>query len=179
MMATEKVLALRTSLNVDSFLLYLIQQVTGESSVEILGFFNDFGRAVAQIGAEKRKSNTQTIRKDIRDFYPKSAIPFKLLIKGHYSSWRSVKEEYIDANGKVQWKWNNIQDPHYFASISVSFPEASQHFDSGVIDNMLLEKMLLGGDDLPPFKQPDPRTPKMFKALIEQVLKKGTQTESK
>ncbi len=178
-MSEKKTIPLRTSLNMDSFLLYLIQQVTGQSSIEIVGFFSDFGRAVAQIGAEKRKGSSSRIRKDIRDFYPGTAIPFKLLVKGYKQNHRSVREDFIDASGKPSWKWVNIPEEHYQANISVSFPEASTHFDTAVVDNMLLEKMLLGGDDLPPFRQPDPRTPKMFKKLIEQVLQKGTQTESK
>lgn len=172
-MEETKIIPVKVQLRIDSFLLYALQQTTNQSSIEIVAFFNDFGREVAAIGAKNRKNNRGRIRKDIRDFYPNSPIPFKLLVTGHMSEYESTLVETIDpVTRAISRNWERIPNRHFSAFVEVTFPQKAESFNSTEIDQKILENMLLDGDDLPAFKQPDPRNPKMFKDLIDRVLAK-------
>ena len=174
-MEQTKIIPVKVSLRIDSFLLYALQQTTNQSSIEIVAFFNDFGREVAAIGAKNRKNNRGRIRKDIRDFYPNSPIPFKLLVTGHMSEYDSVRVETIDPVTKASsWHWDRVANKHFAASVEVTFPQKAESFNSTEIDQKILENLLLEGDDMPAFKQPDSRNPKMFKDLIDRVLARKT-----
>ena len=126
--------------------MFLIQSVTHQTTDEILGFFYDFGKEVLIQGIAKMEG--RSIRKDIRDYYPGTAIPFKLLCEAY--------------------KWSGSVSG---ATIYVEFPDNSTHIDTEELIQMIMERELLGGSALPPFEQPKSRNPKMYKDLIEKVLR--------
>lgn len=133
----------------DQGLMYLIQQTTKQSSDEILGFFFDFGRQVLKVGLENMTGST--IRKDIRDIYPGTAIPFKILVEGGNRYWQNN-----EAHG----------------TIYISFPDNPEYIDSQKIIEFVMERELLGQVSMPEFEQPSSRTPKLYKDFIAQVLNK-------
>lgn len=138
----------------DAGLMYLIQQVTKQSTDEILGFFYDFGKQVFITGVANMKEHQRDIRKDIRALYPNTAIPFKMLVEG----------------GKDRYNYHTKKSC-MSGRIYVQFPDNPSYIDTTKLIDMIMEKQLLGGSSLPPFEEPKSRTPKMYKDLIEQVLK--------
>ena len=142
---TDKMVSFRP----DAGLMYLIQQVTKQPTDEILGFFYDFGKEVLIQGIDNMKSNQRSIRKDIRDFYPGTAIPFKMLVEA--STWNKNLSNCI---------------------IYVMFPDNPIYLKTEEMIELIMEKQLLGASALPDFEEPRSRTPKMYKKLIEQVLRK-------
>ncbi len=152
---TTQQIPITVRLNVDSFLLHLIQQTTKESSVEILAFFNGLGKEISRIGADNRKKENQSIRKVIHDFYPNTAIPIEILVKGR--------------------AWGHLEKRTFSATVEVSFPTKIAYFNSQEIDEAMIERLILNGDDMPPFERPATKTPKMLKKLMEGVK---TSTES-
>jgi len=146
------------SFSADEALMFLIQQTTKLPTEDILGFFYDLGIKVAEIGIDKMKG--RGIRKDIRDVFPGSYIPFKLLVKARRSGVRPRPP----ATGIEFW-----------GSIEVTFPDKSRVVDQQALVEKIVEKNLLDGDSLPNFPQPKNKTPKMYKELIEQAIK-GTKT---
>lgn len=141
---SEKMISFRP----DAGLMYLIQQVTKQTTDEILGFFYDFGKQIAIEGIAKMEG--RSIRKDIQAMYPNTAIPFKILVKGHRGYGQGAS-----------------------ASVEVTFPDNPTYMDTEKLMEMIMEKQLLGGSSLPDFEPPKSRTPKMYKTLIEEVLKNG------
>lgn len=140
----------------DNGLMYLIQQVTGKPSHEILGFFYDFGKEVFSIGIKNMKTNQREIRKNIEDIFPGTAIPFKILVK----AYRPYKEEW--ARGTVE----------------IGFPDNPSYMNQKEVDEMItviLENSLLGTNtNLPLFQAPAPRANKMYKDLIVKALKENS-----
>lgn len=158
----------KLSFNFDMYLMYLIQDVTKKSSVDILAFFNDLARAVANIGVEKRTGSG--IRKDIHNFFPGTSIPFKMLVKGH-KQWN--RGNYNRQTGKFEGEEKQI----FGCRVEVMFPESHLYMSEeqlGKISEALMERELLGGDgmSLPNFERPDPKTPKLYKDLMVDVCGK-------
>lgn len=126
------------SFNLDAGLMYLIQQVTKQSTDEILGFFYDFSKEVAIEGMAKMKG--RSIRKDIQIMYPNTCIPFRILVNGSIKPYGAK------------------------ASIEITFPSNPTYINTEKLTEMIIERELLGGSALPDFEAPKSRTPKMYKA---------------
>lgn len=138
--------------------MYLIQQTTKQPTEDILGFFYDLATRVAQIGYEK--IDGKGIRKDIRDTFPGSDIPFKLLVKGHVrKEWDRTAMTY--SNNEVM-----------YGEMEVTFPDKTRSVDQGALMEKIMEKTLLDGESLPNFPKPQSKTPKMYKDLIQEVMKR-------
>lgn len=159
---------IRFSLN--RFLMYTIQDVTGKPSVDILAFFHDLSRSIANIGLEKNKG--KGIRKDLEDFFPGTSVPFKMLIKGHKSwhrgTWNPHTRQYEGEEKDV-----------FDVSVEIGFPDNSLGIPEAQMKNIseaLAERELLGGDGitLPAFEKPETKTPKMYKSMMEEICGKGT-----
>lgn len=133
--------------------MYLIQQTTKQSTNEILGFFYDFGKEIFIIGIDAMKDNQRSIRKQVEAIYPNTNIPFQILVNG--SKYHGSISGYIEVN----------------------FPSNPSYINTEGLLSAITEQILLGSDAyLPDFEKPKSRTPKMYKDLIEQVLKdKGKQ----
>lgn len=148
----------RSRFTTDKFLMYLIQQTTKQPTDEILGFFYDFGTKVVEMGAEQMKGSS--IRKEIHDFYPGTSIPFKMLV-----------------TGSKTYHWNPISKIHedersFSGNIEVCFPSVAAYVDNTKLMEIVAEKALLGGSNMPEFEKPEPKTPKMYKKLVEDILHK-------
>lgn len=158
-MSDKEVKEIKLSFSADGSLMYLIQQTTKQPTEEILGFFYDLGVKVAEIGVDNMEG--RGIRKDIRDVYPNSSVPFKLLVKGQ------MRHNFWDPNVK-----GYVNRRHFSGHIEVTFPDQSRMVDQKALMEKIFEKNLLGGESLPNFPQPQVKTPKMYKDLIEEVLNK-------
>jgi hypothetical protein len=135
------------SYSFDSFLMYLLQDVTKRPTAEILNFFNELGRQVSEIGVEKAASTM--IRKELTEYFPNTSVPFTFLMKGyHYGkSW--------DCRAEVTFPWRR------------QLRVESKDLDRIGVE--LMEQALLGGEQvaMPPFVKPEIRTPKMYKSLMD------------
>lgn len=141
--------------------MFLIQETSKLPTEEILGFFYDLGVRVAEIGIDKMEG--RGIRKDIRDDFPGTAIPFKLLVKGRKTrQW--TPSGYTNAD-------------EFWGSIEVTFPDKSRGVDQKALMEKIVERSLLDGESLPNFPKPKSKTPKMYKDLIAEVFKKETANE--
>lgn len=138
--------------------MYLIQQVTKKPTAEIIGFFYDFGKQIFITGCENMTG--RSIRKDIQILYPGTAIPVKILVKGEktYNIWNEKTKRYTSGDS-------------FSGTMEVTFPDNATYMDTEKIVDMIVEQELLGGCSLPDFEAPKSRTPKMYKDLIDQVLK--------
>ncbi len=135
--------------------MYLIQQTTKLPTEEILGFFYDLGMKVAEIGIDNMEG--RGIRKDIRDNFPGSPVPFKLLVKG------KKRRQYTPSG------WTNTEE--FYGEIEVTFPDVSRSVDQKALIEKIFERSVLdAGDPLPEFPQPKTKTPKMYKDLIESAI---------
>lgn len=134
--------------------MYLIQQTTKLPTEEILGFFYDLGMKVAEIGIDNMEG--RGIRKDIRDVFPGSCVPFKLLVKGRKQR---------------QWTPTGYSNTDIFhGEIEVTFPDKTRSVDQKALLEKIVERSLLDGESLPNFPQPAIKTPKMYKDLMAQVI---------
>lgn len=135
--------------------MYLIQQTTKLPTEEILGFFYDLGMKVADIGIANMEG--RGIRKDIRDVFPGSCVPFKLLVKGRKTR---------------QWTPSGYtNNEEFWGEIEVTFPDVSRSVDQKALLEKIFERSVLDqGDPLPEFPQPKTKTPKMYRDLIKSVI---------
>jgi hypothetical protein len=155
LMAAKKVKREYGSLQADAFLMYLVQQHTKLPTATILGFFSDLAKRVADIGWEaidKKKRSQMRMYKEIHDFFPGTSIPFMIYVEGGKSDWHD--------------------EINYHASLQVAFPNQATYIKNEELDNIIMEKALLGGCDMPPFEKPVPRTPKMYKQLMKEISQK-------
>lgn len=141
--------------------MFLIQETTKLPTEEILGFFFDLGVRVGEIGIENMEG--RGIRKDIRDDFPGTSIPFKLLVKG-----------------RKQMRWTPsgyTKDNEFSGNIEVTFPDKTRGVDQKALMEKIVERSLLDGESLPNFPKPKSKTPKMYKDLIAEVFKKEITNE--
>lgn len=155
----SRVIEKMISFSPDNGLMYLIQNVTKQSSDEILGFFYDFGKQVLIIGIDNMEG--KSIRKQIEGLYPGTVIPFKVLVKGRKQdyAWDDASRKYI-----------NLKEPAYNGHIEVTFPDNPTYLNTEKLMELIMEKELLGGSSLPDFEAPKSRTPKLYRELIKQIL---------
>lgn len=151
-MSEETKLKITGTFSTDQWLMYCIQDITKLSSIEILGFFSDLGKHVAEVGIENIETKGQTLkmRKEINDVFPNTQIPFRMLVTGGVAYSKAKCYQY---------------------RVSVFFPESKslvQH-DQDKLSNIIMENALLGGNDLPPFEKPKSRTTKIYKDLMKEI----------
>jgi hypothetical protein len=139
---------------IDEYFAYHVQSATGLSTVKILNFFHDLANRVAEMGIEQiKKAGNRGMRKDIRDVFPGTSIPFRLLVKGIYYKYAGKDVEHLD--------------------IEVTFPSKSTFVKSDKLSDSLIEEVLLDGSvALPPFDKPKSRTPKMYANLMKEIRDK-------
>ena len=160
-------LPLKLTLSFDNHLMYLIQDVTKKDSLEILGFFGDLTKAIANIGYEKRTGDG--IKKQITDFFPGTSIPFHILLKGkatHYREFDYTKRAYVGEAERV-----------FLCTAEVGFPDVKSNLPQSALDKIseaLMERELLGYSEikLEPFDRPQTPTSKLYKKLMEEVCGK-------
>lgn len=166
--STRPPLKLDSSFITDNFLMYLIQDVTKLPTSDILGFFADLAKAVAEEGVHfMYEQGTSTMRKEIFDFFPGTSIPFSLLVEGSkyravwwYNPTTSKYEERIDLDPIVR-------KGTYCAT--AGFPDHTSNVDQTKLADIIMEKAILGACDMPPFEKPDPRCPKMYRDLMKEI----------
>ena len=132
----------------DKALGYLIQNSTGDSTQEVLGYF--YGIASFVIEDLNKSSNARWLDKNIVLFYKETPITYRIRITG--SGPGGGRE-----NPRV--------------SIDVTFPKENSKFDVTELMNAVVETGLGLGDDsnMPLFEKPLLKTPKVLrKVRLEQ-----------
>ena len=148
------------SYELNPFLIHLVQEVTKRPSAEILNFFHELVGQVCDIGLNKKKSSSRSIRKNITDYFPGTSIPFHILVRGHFSNrWDPTRQIYLD-------------EKQFSCNAQVGFPEERTYVKEEDLKEIavgLMEKTLLGGEDVTvkDFDKPVINTPKMFKELMD------------
>jgi hypothetical protein len=168
----KEIIPVQLEFSFDSHLLYLIQDVTKKDSIDILAFFNDLSRSIAELGVEKRTG--MGIKKKLVNFFPNTSIPFFMVVEGRPSTNRRwVKGALIEDDREV-----------FRCHVEVGFPEDKTSFPTEMISKIteaLLERDLLGheGGFLQPFDKPEPKESKMYKKMMEDICGKQASREVK
>lgn len=150
----------KADFSTDEFLMFLIQDVTKLPAADILGFFADLGKIVAEEGVHAMFENgTTSMNKKIFDYFPNSAIPYSLKVDGNRDYYWASHADACDSSRKAYYH------------ISVGFPEKHLYVDQSKLIDILIEKELLGGATIPDFKKPDTKCPKMYKDLMKKISK--------
>lgn len=126
---------------IDNNIAYLIQQVTGDSTQEILGYFHGISMFVGEDIAKKSKASW--ITKDIILFYKDTSIPYRLIIHGE----------------------NPTQKVHI--RVEVCFPKKSIEQDVTDLMNRVVEVGLglIEEDPMPKFAKPELKSPRCLKPV--------------
>jgi len=130
--------------SIDNNIAYMIQQITGDSTQEILGYFHGIATFVGDDVAKTSKA-TRWIEKNVILFYKETSIPFRLR---------------IDA-GRLS---DNMK-----LSVSVGFPKKSVEQDVSALMSKVVEVGLglaeEGLDDMPKFDKPILKTPRCLRSV--------------
>ena len=133
-----------TRFTTDDNLLYVIQQLTKESSIDILNYFYEMAIVVADDAATSSKA--YRLFKTIQMPYKDTVIPFKLCIWG----MEPLKEM--------------LRSGAYNVCVDVKFKSKWGRRSIDNFSDTLMERGLeLCKDDLPPFDVPKLRTPRCLK----------------
>lgn len=144
-----------TIFKVDNALAYSIQQITKDSSQEILTYF--YGIASFVIDDLVKTSTAYFIDKSIVLFYKETALCYRLHISG------------LGPKKVIQYGRNTAN----FA-INVSYPRESSNFDVTNLLNAAVETGLgLNSEQstIPPFNRPQLKTPRCLKSIRQAQAK--------
>ncbi len=146
------------SFSTDKFLMYLSQETTKLPTADILGFFSDLSKLIGDEGMHYMyEQNTSSMHKKVFDFFPGTVIPYSIIIKG--GKWRGY--------GQHKEVGSDVRVGRYTAE--VGFPDERSYVDQTKLADIIMEKAILGGCDMPPFEKPDTKCPKMYKDLMKEV----------
>lgn len=128
---------------IDNCIAYMIQQITGDTTQEILGYFHSIAMFVGDDIA--KKSRARWVTKDIILFYKETPIPYRLVIHG--GSPREIVDMRVD----------------------VCFPKKPLTQDvTGLIDRILEVDFGLSDDDnMSKFVKPELKSPRCLKPVRE------------
>lgn len=126
---------------IDNNVAYLIQQVSGDSTQEILGYFHGIAMFVGEDIAKKSKASW--ITKDIILFYKETPIPFRLIIHGGSPTTKVAM------------------------NVEVCFPKKSVEQDVTDLMDKVLEVGLglIEEDPMPKFGKPELKSPKCLRTV--------------
>lgn len=161
-MKDEKNLPIVVTYSLDSFLMYLTQEVTNRSSADIMNFYHELCTQVAEIGLKNRTG--RGIKKKIDDYFPGSSIPFHLELTGYPTSEGTWNEKTR--------KYENHRDV-FKCHATVGFPARPTYMKEDMLHEIatfLMERDLLGvevPDNIKPFEKPETSSPKMYKDLMD------------
>ena len=122
---------------VDNNLAYALQNVTKESTLDILSYFH--GVAVYVVDDIMKKSKARWVNKDIVLFYKDSAIPFRMQIWG-----------------------GDPKSSAFRARVDVLFPKTLEHVDVSNLMDQIAETGLGLTEtiELPKFNRPNLKSPR-------------------
>lgn len=147
---------------VDTNLGYLIQQITNDSTQEVLSYFYSISQfVIANLAA---KSKASWLNKDIILFYKDTPISYRIQISGTGPGYRMDDKDYEPS-----------------VSISVKFPNKSEEQDVANLMNAVVESGLQLTDEqnMPAFERPELKTPKCLREVRiaqNEQRTKGTST---
>lgn len=127
---------------IDNNIAYMIQQITSESTQEILAYFHGIGTYVGEDIAKNSKAQSW-IEKNVILFYKDTSIPFRLRIQ----------------SGRLS---DNME-----LSVTVSFPKKETFHDVSALMSKVVEVGLGLSDeeDMPKFDKPILKAPKCLKTV--------------
>jgi hypothetical protein len=128
----------------DRSLGYLIQNITKDSTQEILGYFHGIAQFV--IDDLSKSSKASWFDKNIVLFYKETAISFRIRLRGRGTAY-SDREPYID--------------------VDVTYPKETEEFKVTDLMNAVVEAGLGLADDqnLPLFERPELKTPRCLRKV--------------
>ena len=131
--------------NIDRSLGYLIQNSSGDSTQEILGYF--YGVASFVLEDLSKTSKATWLDKDIVLFYKETAISYRIRIRGPGPGSRYVGERGVEIN--------------------VTYPKDTDNYDVAELMNAIVESGLQLTDEhnMPSFDRPQLKTPKCLKQI--------------
>lgn len=147
--------------NVDRSLGYVIQNSSGDSTQEILGYF--YGITAFVLDDLSKTSKAMWLCKDIVLFYKETAISYRIRIQGSGPGFR-----FREQNGP------SVQ-------INVTYPKDADTYDVAELMNAVVESGLGLTDDqnLPAFERPKLKTPRCLKQVrLAQDLQRAKNTEA-
>jgi hypothetical protein len=152
----------------DQYLIRLIHEVSKRPTTEIVVFFYELSEQVAKIGAEAAvKAGNRYMRKKIVDYFPGTNVPFCMFVTG-----RQKVAYQKGAHGNY-----TTYDGDFDCDVLIDFPEhlvSVSEKDLSAASVALMEQALLEApqDDtiLPSFPLLKPKTPPMYRALINAFL---------
>jgi len=161
--STRPPLECKANFSADKFLMFLIQDVTRLPTSDILGFFADLSKAVAEEGVHYMfEKGTHSMRKEIFDFFPGTSIPYSIKVEGS-KGYRYRRHDEPNPN---------VREAHY--DTKVGFPSQTSYIDQSELVNIIVEKTLLGACEMPNFEKPDTRCPKMYRDLMAEIKNRRT-----
>lgn len=134
------------SFSMDRNLAYVIQNITGDSTTDILSYFHQMAINIVENYAEKKPKHR--INKTLEWHYKGTVLPYKLVV---YSSYHE--------------KFDQAVVPLY---LYVNFPKKKDDVDVTEMINNVVEcgLGLEGNEPLPKFGQPNTRVPAGFKRFL-------------
>ena len=134
------------SFTIDKNLAFLIQHATNDSTKDILAYFYELGRFVAEESISS--SRAHQIVKNVVLMYKDTAIPYRLEVHSNYG-------------------WQNADSVRIY--MQISFPKQKSNYDCSELLNSIVEDGLgLTGDEIqsmPKFEKPTFKTPIFLRDL--------------
>ena len=132
----------------DTNFLFLIQQITNEKSQDILSYFYDLGRVLAEDMVEHSKAQYAPTKSTIA-LYKDTKVPFKLSVQPVHYEWAERK-----TSGIVKCK------------IDVSFPRKISYIKGSEFENLVIATNLqLQDETIEPFRKPTMKRPKCMRDI--------------
>lgn len=146
--------------NLDRSLGYMIQNMTGDSTQEILGYF--YGIASFVLDDLSKTSKATFLNKDVVLFYKETAITYRIRIQG-------------SGPGNI---YNTERGPQ--VEIDVTYPKDKDAFDVADLMNAIMESGLglTDGQNMPRFERPELKTPKCLRQVRIAQNERRTKTSS-
>lgn len=136
------------SFRVDKAIGYLVQNITGDSTQEILGYF--YGITQFVVDDINKSSRARWLDKNIILFYKETPITYRIRITGSGPTSRSSR--YSDTPS---------------VNVEVTFPKENSSFDVTELMNAVVESGLGLADEqnMPRFEKPELKTPKALRKV--------------
>lgn len=133
------------SFRVDKAIGYLVQNITGDSTQEILGYF--YGITQFVVDDINKSSRARWLDKNIILFYKETPITYRIRITGSGPTSRYSDKPSV--------------------SVEVTFPKENSAFDVTELMNAIVESGLGLADEqnMPRFEKPELKTPKALRKV--------------
>jgi len=162
--------------NFDTLLIWMIGELTGQTDIQILTFFNEqVEKMLKEPINHRRNSNRKSGNSDIRllrGFYPNTPIPFRVVIhEVKQASWS------VTHNTPLRAAYTTVA---HNVLIQLGKGKSYYHTDNEELDKEILEHIVLDSEKFEvPMRQYRTTTPKNIDPLKYEGYKNGTSKRHK